>query len=179
MCGALSESGRTCANCRRKTSLDGLVVVAYFDRGPIREMVHALKYQNTKEIADILGQLGIYGLDRIYHKKFNDLVVVPVPLHPKRLAKRGYNQVEILIRGMNMPVNSVLKRVKDTISQTGLSRIKRQENVSGAFICTQQVEGEILLVDDVATTGATLDECARVLKSAGARRVYGLVVARG
>jgi ComF family protein len=136
-------------------------------------MIHSLKYQNTKEIADTLARLCLH------HVGGKTMTVVPVPLHPKRLAKRGFNQAEVLAERMGLFVQLILKRVKNTISQTGLSRFAREQNVEGAFVCTQSVGGEILLVDDVATTGATMNECARVLKRAGATKVYGLVVARG
>ena len=179
ICGALSEKGRTCARCRQKTYLDGLVVVTYFDRGPIREMIHALKYQNTKELVDILGRLGVCGLEHVYQFKEEDVKVVAVPLHPKRLAKRGYNQAQLLAMKLGLDVGGVLKRVKNTQSQTGLSRFARERNIEGAFVCEDPIDGEVLLVDDVATTGATMNECALVLKAAGASRVWGLVIARG
>lgn len=178
-CGALSADGRTCLNCRRHTHLDGLIVATYFDYGPVREMVHAFKYHNAKEVAEILGALISHNLNQTNLAVAGDVMVVPVPLHPKRLAERGFNQAEILASKLGRPVSCVLRRVRSTISQTGLHRMQRQANVRGAFVCLQPLQGEVLLVDDVATTGATLDECARILKLAGAKRVSGVVVARG
>ncbi|MDD5606052.1 MAG: hypothetical protein PHR51_01880 [Patescibacteria group bacterium] len=105
-------------------------------------------------------------------------MIVPVPLHPRRLVMRGYNQAELLASYLG-DVHNVLKRTRRTLSQTGLSRARRVANVASAFVCVRPVASEIVLVDDVATTGATLNECAKVLKDAGARRVWGLVVARG
>jgi ComF family protein len=111
-------------------------------------------------------------------------VLIPVPLHPKRLRERGYNQAALLAREVSklngLPVDErLLLRQRDTITQARTtSSLERRSNVYDAFICQQGLHGErILLIDDVCTTGATLDSCAAALKAAGAGSVWGLTVA--
>ena len=113
--------------------------------------------------------------------------IIPIPLHKNKLKKRGFNQAEELAKGISKflekPIfNDVLLKIKPTFAQMELSKEKRRENIKGAFVCQKPivVRGKkILLVDDIFTTGATMEECARVLKEAGAREVWGAVVARG
>jgi len=112
-------------------------------------------------------------------------VLVPVPLYPKRLRERGYNQASLLAKELGrlvgLPtVEDTLIRVKDAVPQARTrSAIERRQNVQDAFACNQRLEGrQILLIDDVCTTGATLDACASALKAAGAGSVWGLTVAR-
>jgi ComF family protein len=110
-------------------------------------------------------------------------LVVPVPLHPRRLRTRGFNPAAVLAREVARTAGSRhaprgLDRVRDTPSQTGLDRRARRRNVAGAFRCRSRMPETVWLVDDVVTTGATLSECARVLRRAGARRVVAVCVAR-
>jgi ComF family protein len=111
-------------------------------------------------------------------------VCVPVPLHRRRLRQRGFNQADDLARGLGVPVVAVLRRVRRTRPQVELPAVERQSNVAGAFALARpcrarDIAGRIVvLVDDVATTGATLEACARVLSRAGAREVRGLTAAR-
>ncbi len=113
-------------------------------------------------------------------------VVVPVPLHPKRGRERGFNQAEVIAEQLSKRFEieiekKFLTRIKDTGHQTLRTRQERLEAVKGAFSLTPQpytLNPNVLLVDDVWTTGATMSECCRVLKNAGVRRVWGLVLAR-
>jgi len=110
-------------------------------------------------------------------------LVVPVPLHARRLRARGFNPAALLARRVAAERRArcapvALRRIRDTPSQTGLDRSARRRNVAGAFELRESVPACVWLVDDVVTTGATLSECARVLRRAGARRVVGLCVAR-
>lgn len=110
-------------------------------------------------------------------------LVVAVPLHPRRLRARGFNPAALLARRVARAAGArvdprALARVRDTPSQTGLDRGARRRNVAGAFQCRRDVPACVWLVDDVVTTGATLSECARVLRGHGARRVVGLCAAR-
>ena len=157
--------------------------------GVLRDIIHALKYQGRRStappLAALMKQQGasvLAGAD----------AVVPVPLHPARERERGFNQAEDLARGLGLPVARVLRRVKSTRPQVDLSADERKVNVSDAFVCRGAASlsavasakaealpmGVIVLVDDVTTTGATLDACARVLKVAGAREVRALTAAR-
>ena len=119
-------------------------------------------------------------------KKTDSFLMMPVPLHPKRLRERGFNQSLLLARHMANELGTeleflTLRRVRDTKPQTGLHRDERRKNVRRAFELADRdvVKGRsIILVDDVATTGSTLNECARVLKRSGSGEVFCLVLAR-
>jgi len=108
--------------------------------------------------------------------------VVPVPLHPSRRRHRGFNQASDLARHIGLPVSHALRRTRDTATQTGLSAARRHRNVGNAFAPTgaaRQVAGlTVVLIDDVSTTGATLDACARALKDAGVKEVRAVTAAR-
>lgn len=147
--------------------------------GTLRDLVHALKYQGRRSIAPRLAQLMasqsatlLAGTD----------YVVPVPLHRARKRERGFNQAEDLARGLGAPVLLALCRTRPTRPQVDLPADERRDNVRHAFALRRIGHGvrgrTIVLVDDVATTGATLEACARVLKTAGAAEVRALTVAR-
>ena len=108
--------------------------------------------------------------------------VIPVPLHPSRRRQRGFNQAADLARHLGLPVVPALRRVRATATQTGLPAAQRHRNVRDAFAVTRAARGlagtVVVLVDDVSTTGATLEACARVLKEAGVREVRALTAAR-
>ena len=157
-------------------------------RAPLRyegvgeELVHALKYRGYLRVVEkvmvplmagvLPGSSGGNGFD----------AVVPVPLHRSRLARRGFNQAELMAQGVakriNAPVLDKLKVVRRTRDQVELSAGERRANVAGAFASRGPVAGRILLVDDVFTTGATLSECAGVLRRAGAGEVRALTLCR-
>ena len=109
-------------------------------------------------------------------------VAVPVPLHPSRRRERGFNQAEDLARHVGLPVVMALRRVRRTVSQADLPAARRHGNVKGAFAIRSRdraISGSVVvLIDDVSTTGATLDACAMALKEAGAREVRALTAAR-
>jgi ComF family protein len=109
-------------------------------------------------------------------------VTVPVPLHAARQRARGFNQADDLARHIGPPVVRALKRIRDTVTQTTLPASERQTNVAGAFRVTREAAAlrgaTVLLIDDVRTTGATLDACATALKAAGTRSVFALTAAR-
>lgn len=147
--------------------------------GALKAVVHALKYDGRRTLARPLAELmRAAGSDLLVQAT----VAVPVPLHRARVRERGFNQALDLARHLGLPVRPALERVKRTPSQTRLHAAGRAENVAGAFLVTPsglELQGEIvLLVDDVRTTGATLDACAAALKGSGVRRVYALTAAR-
>jgi ComF family protein len=180
-----------CGLCRRQGP-PFLKAAAYgsYDGG-LRELIHLLKYQQVRPAARVLGRMlaeVIAGLAPAFEEARPWLV--PVPLHPSRLRQRGFNQSELIaqealkfqpaIRGLELHA-AVLQRTRQTESQIGLTRHQRRENIRGAFNLTHpgEVQGrDILLVDDVFTTGTTVSECARVLRRAGATRVWVATVAR-
>ncbi|MDP8972863.1 MAG: ComF family protein [Actinomycetota bacterium] len=146
------------------------------------ELVHTLKYNGNlriveKVMAPLMADVFSGSPDS---NRFDG--VVPVPLHRSRLAKRGFNQAELMARGVarriNAPVLDKLKVVRRTRDQVELSAGARRANVAGAFTSRGPVAGRILLVDDVFTTGATLSECAGVLRKAGAGEIHALTLCR-
>ena len=185
VCGKISKSGQFCPGCKIKWGLElsGLIVAADYDSGPTKEMIHHLKYSGFTELADPLSEM-IYQVLKNNMPRGN-FVAVPVPLHRNREALRGFNQSELIIRGLCQKLGlhggCAINRVKDTETQVSLDKIHRKQNLGGAFNCTDKglIYGKnVLLVDDVATTLTTLNECAKVLKSAGAKKIWGVVVAR-
>lgn len=185
VCGKISKSGQFCSACKVRWGLtfNGLIVAASYDIGPTKEMIHHLKYSGFTELAEPLAEMLYQALRNQIPR--GDLVAVPVPLHKNKEAKRGFNQAELIVRVLSKKLRlhggCALVRTKDTETQVNLSRKLRQENLEGAFSCSDKalVKGKnILLVDDVATTLTTLNECAKALKDAGARKIWGAVVAR-
>ena len=157
--------------------------------GALREIIHAFKYEGRRSLADPLaGMLRDAGSSVLNGCDY----VVPVPLHPWRRMQRGFNQARDLAKRLERPVADALWRPRATPPQMALNGTERHSNVRGAFvvspllICGGRLYGArlplcddriIVLVDDVRTTGATLDECAKVLLAAGAREVRAVTVA--
>jgi len=148
--------------------------------GRMKEIIHALKYERRRSISPRLGAL----MRECGAALLRDgAIVVPVPLHHRREYERGFNQAEDLAMHLGPPVMKLLTRVRHTPSQIDLPKNQRQQNVKGAFAVTDlgspiPVAGVIVLVDDVSTTGSTLEACARVLKDAGVKEVRALTAAR-
>lgn len=162
-------------------SLDGLQCVFLY-QGLARDAVHYLKYRNMKSLARPLAGLMA---DHLESNPISADVLTVVPMHSKRLRKRGYNQAELLARELSrfvqLPlVKGALIRLRNTPSQVSMIASDRRSNVEGAFRCRGRVfQGKaVLLIDDVCTTGATLNACAAALKEAGARSVQGLTLSR-
>jgi ComF family protein len=184
-CGKISVGAKTCPNCkkREKTQLLAIIPAVRYDIGPVKEIIHQLKYCGVSELAEILGEI-IY--QKIKDLDFGkDILLVPVPLNIKKKNIRGYNQAELLAKYLSNRLGAqfadVLVRNRNTASQTTLHRRERLLNLENAFtyIDANSIKDKtVLLIDDVATTGATLSECARVLIDAGAKKIIGLVAAR-
>jgi len=168
----------------RKSDILHIRALGYY-APPGSTLIHELKYRNRKSLAGVLGKslAGLLVSDGAL--KQGD-VLVPIPLHPARLRERGYNQSELLARQVSLltriPVNNALRRVRNTRSQARLKdAVQKKKNMAGAFgVCPDaDIKGKrVILVDDVTTTGATLDSAAGTLKQAGAAAIYALVVAR-
>ena len=147
--------------------------------GCMKEIIHALKYEGRRTIAPRLGAL----MRECGAALLRDAdVVVPVPLHQRREFQRGFNQADDLARQLGLPAVPLLKRVVFTRSQIELPADERHENVKDAFgfrpSALSQIPRIVVVVDDVSTTGATLEACARVLKAAGVKEVRALTAAR-
>ena len=146
-------------------------------------------YDGGRPAANVLGRMLAEAMEDLQpHFSQTDILVAPVPLHARKLRQRGFNQSELIARaaiklktsGFRLSAN-LLERCRETTSQIGLSRHQRRENIRGAFrvVKPDEVRGrEVLVVDDVFTTGTTVSECARILRRAGASKVYVATVAR-
>jgi ComF family protein len=190
--GEPSKNGeeRLCLLCKRAKPLYAKAAAYGSYDGGLRELIHLLKYGGVRPAAGVLGRMlaeVIAHLEPRFGQK--EVIVVPVPLHSSKLRQRGFNQAELIakhalkgIRPDRMQLNSkLLERVRVTQSQIGLTRHQRRENLRGAFSIAKPhglTGREVLLVDDVFTTGTTVSECARVLRRAGASNVYVATVAR-
>lgn len=153
----------------------------------LRESIHLLKFKKKKCLHKPLGELMVNYLKEQQRDLIRQIdFIVPVPLHRKRLKLRGFNQAELLAGYMgkqfNLPLNFELKRIRYTIPQMNLPREERLENIKEAFEVKNPdilVGKTLLLVDDIFTTGATVNECSQVLIKAGAKQVLVLTLARG
>lgn len=161
-------------------ALSQLCAVDHYE-GRMKEIIHALKYERRRSIAPPLGAL----MRECGQALLADAdVVVPVPLHPRREYERGFNQAEDLAAGLGVPIARMLIRVKHTPSQIELPKHQRQQNVRDAFAINPApgsrlpAPGIAVLIDDVSTTGSTLEACARVLKAGGVKEVRALTAAR-
>jgi ComF family protein len=182
-CGKPETSGDYCPSCWSvPLSIDGIRSPLRFE-GNARKAVHELKYYNLKSISRLMARILFNYLQN------NPLPVdmlIAVPLHKKRLHARGYNQSYLVARElgelMQLPVsNGGLIKIKDSKPQVRTANVdERRKNVENAFTCSTTLfqQKRLILIDDVCTTGATLEACSVALKSAGASSVWGLTIAR-
>jgi ComF family protein len=178
----------------KKSPLVGLVVASFYEHPLLKEALYKYKYDFVKDLAKPLGQLmtkRLTNFSNIFNE--NNSVLIPVPLHKKRLRWRGFNQVQLLTeeisQKLKIPINNnILIRKKYSLPQMQIKDAQqRKRNIREAFVLgsdpAQQgqtlMNKTIILVDDVCTTGATLEECAQILKKAGAKKIWGLVLAQG
>ncbi len=173
-----------CRNCRQHPleALKGIRSAAHFESTPLRDAIHNFKYRNQRVLATVLGEMLVDTIDRF---DIDFEIIIPVPLHRRRLRERGFNQSELLAtevsRKMDRPMNTTwLQRCRDTKAQVNLSAEQRYQNVCDAFLCSgDNLRGrKILLIDDVCTTGTTLDACALALQKKEVSVVWGLTLAK-
>jgi ComF family protein len=180
------DANGQCSACRyHPLRMSGLRAFGYYE-GVLRTCIHALKYEGSTRLAQPLGHLLACTYDT--HDLQADMLV-PVPLHSERQQQRGYNHASLLAdvcsNEIGIPVREdIVTRRRATAAQVGLGPQERRNNVAGAFCCTSASAGKqltgrrVILIDDVCTTGATIEACAAPLLAAGARSIWGLVLAR-
>ncbi len=185
-CGApLIKNRKTCDYCKGKNFYFSKVRALGTFSSPLSEMIHLLKYDRKTLIAERLGLL-LGNLFISYPELSDTDVIIPVPLHRTRMRERGYNQSLLLAKKVSLISGKelcykVVARTKATKSQTALDNEKRRENLKNAFsvVEPQKIKNKsVLVVDDVMTSGTTLDEIAKSLLESGADSVYGLILAR-
>ncbi|OIO78901.1 MAG: hypothetical protein COW11_05885 [Candidatus Omnitrophica bacterium CG12_big_fil_rev_8_21_14_0_65_43_15] len=191
-----SNAGALCKNCLAKlktlkpqpgTQYSNIKVWAACEyKGIAKNCIHLFKYNNRQRLSGPLaGLMSDLANKNPFGEKFD--LIIPIPLHRSKMRERGFNQAELLAKNMAKSINApvcvnALKKTKATISQAGLSKTKRFTNLRGTFKITDSdvIYGkDILLVDDVCTTGSTINEAAKVLLKSGAKSVKALVLAKG
>lgn len=179
-----NEQEEFCYDCTVKKHIFEEGRSLWVHRSPVSEAVYALKYQNRRIYGNIFGKEMAEHFEN-YLMNHKITLIVPIPLHKRRKRIRGYNQAEILARVISeqvrIPMDSdLLVRVKNTRPQKKLSGKERRKNICGAFAVRQKLTGQkIVLIDDIYTTGSTLDEAAEMLLKAGAEKVYFLTISIG
>ena len=174
-------TAEVCGTCLKKPPAFTRTIAALRYTFPVDALIHSLKYQTNLAIAPILADLLIARLETI--EKIPD-IILPMPLHPIRLRERGFNQAMEISRTIAKQMGITLlpdscSRIKHTPPQTGLPWNARQKNIRKAFSCKIDLTGKhVALVDDVMTTGATLNELAKILRKQGAAEISNWVIAR-
>jgi ComF family protein len=175
----------TCGDCQSRGFHFDCAISGYVARGVVRDLIHRFKYKRERYLRQALAEWAAVCLDdkRLTGRPFD--AFVPVPLHPTKQREREFNQAEvigrILAQRARAPLVNALIRTRYTTTQTRFQRRDRMENLHGAFRVRQPdavLNRHLILVDDVFTTGSTVEECARVLCQAGAASVRVLTVAR-
>lgn len=180
ICALPTPQGEVCGACLKRPPAFSHTLAAYSYGFPVDVLIHALKYGGNLSLAPLLAER----LASLARKRECPDLLIPMPLHRTRLLERGFNQaLEIgrtIAAELRIPVEvSACRRIRNTTGQTGLSWQERRRNVRGAFVCDVDLTGKrIAVLDDVMTTGATVDEVSRVLRRRGAADVSTWVVAR-
>lgn len=186
VCKKLNFQKSPCPSCKKQTNIKALFSPCLYQDPKIKELIHIFKYKFIENLKNPLSYLMIKGLEN-EKENLKNFIIIPVPLHKKRFKERGFNQSELLAdkigKHFQIPVfNNVLKRIKFEIPQTQIeNKEKRKENIKNAFQYNsfQSIKNRnILLIDDVTTTGATLNECAKILKQNGAKIIWAATIAK-
>jgi len=179
LCHVFTAIGQLCERCCRRHGFDTLWVTTEYHHGAIQQIIHALKFNFVSELAMPLGEL----LERSLPPLVGEWHIVPIPLAKKRQRWRGFNQAELIARvvadrrGWPLSTHFLIKP-RQKKRQVGLTRAERLKNSQGLFVASLAAANrQIIIVDDVVTTGATLTAAVSALRAAGATRVVGLVVA--
>lgn len=186
VCGSRSLDGVTCDGCREKTELRRVWAPFSYKDEVIRNALHIYKYGRAQELAEPLGVFLISALKRSFPLRMKNTVIIPIPLHWRRKRERGFNQSELLAKrvgaAFQIPVSvDSLIRTRNTPPQIKMEDDEqRKANITNAFSVKNPEtiqDKTVLLIDDVATSGSTLEEAARILRESGARTVWAATVA--
>ncbi|TXG86190.1 MAG: ComF family protein [Rhodocyclaceae bacterium] len=182
-CALPTAGGEVCGRCLRHPPHFDRLIAAFPYAFPIDRMLQQFKYGHQLALAGWFGkQLAMISTEEDGGLAAD--LIVPMPLHPRRMKERGFNQALEIARQLQVPggarlATTLCERIRETAPQEGLSLLQRRRNLRNAFICREDLHGKrILLVDDVVTTGASINECARTLRLHGAAAVTVLAVAR-
>lgn len=178
-------AGRTCLSCRKKSHIYAYISPFSFQDPIVKRSIYAFKYQRITALSGIFGRMLINHMRHYGCLVPANAIGIPIPLSARRKRVRGFNQSELIARELCAYLNlesdtSTLVRVRHTSTQTSLTGQARHKNVENAFAVLRPEyirNKQILLIDDVKTTGATLDEAARVLKDAGAGKIWAVTIA--
>ncbi|NUM49114.1 MAG: ComF family protein [Anaerolineales bacterium] len=182
ICGVPQERHQICSNCQKNPpAFDQVRTFAKYEN-PFRKGIVRLKYHGNAALGEVLS---VYLIQMLLSLQWKFDMVLPVPLSVSRRKKRGYNQTALLAYPIStyfrLPYRPyALQRIRDTRSQVGLTGEERRENLKEAFIAIPNLvqQKNVIIIDDVFTTGSTLNTCAQALKSAGASKVYGVTLGR-
>ncbi|KKQ27999.1 MAG: hypothetical protein US42_C0003G0056 [Candidatus Magasanikbacteria bacterium GW2011_GWC2_37_14] len=196
--GCQTEGEWVCKNCYNNINAQSVFCFTNLEDNFVNLLISPYLYQENELIGKIIQYFKYHYAEELEQVIFNLInkfllenknlfaeidCVIPVPLHARRLAERGFNQAEVIAKILgailNKPVLNNLGRVRYTKQQAKLNKLARQENVASAFVVNGKISNNILIVDDVFTTGATTKECAKVLKQAGAKKIIAFTLARG
>lgn len=188
VCHETRPFGRACEKCYAKSYITKhIAVIPYREDALIGKMIHVWKYKYAEDVESV-----IFRMLKIFTSKYTEYfrgidIIIPVPLHKKRYAERGFNQATHIAGALSMLLSiptkeHLLRRVRYTHKQAKLDKHGRLKNVLCAFVCEESIDikgKQVLLVDDVFTTGATMQECAKALLDSGASDVTACTLARG
>ncbi len=184
-CTMPSSGSHTCKNCTEQYALSGLTAATIYHFPLSESLIQHFKYRYAESAALVIGALVAEALKKHLVSRSNECVLVPIPLHPRRERERGFNQSECIARvaaqHLGLPYANGLLRIRETRRQATLSEQERLTNTTGAFRVKKTLDfsrKNVILVDDVSTTGSTLENAARACRESGARSVWGLVFAR-
>lgn len=183
ICGKPLENCDLCPDCMEYTHIFECNISVFEYDELIKSLIARFKYYKERQLSKVFTKY-MYTYIKNNGIKFD--VIIPVPLHSSKIDERGYNQSELLARDLSYKFDTIMikaiRRIKKTMTQTALNKEERRKNVSGAFKVVQSNmirNKNILLIDDILTTGSTLDECAKILMKSGASRIYTATIATG
>ncbi len=179
-----NDTTHLCNECKKDTKFFETVKSPLKYTGLVKKSIYDFKYYDKTYYYKLFGSIL---LDYMVNNNYMDFdLIIPIPLHKSKLRSRGYNQSELIAKFLSVKTNikysNCVKRIKKTNVQNQLSKIKRRQNIKNAFLLTNLHiinNKRILLIDDIYTTGSTINECSKLLIENGAHSVYGLTIARG